>query len=586
MISELQHSFSDILDYINQTESAQPKFDNNIKISFLRNFTIENIEPFIKYHNYRANISPQIFFGGYDNVLQEILDDSSHLYTQKPELIVLALVLEQFSPDFLSPNWSADSAIESLKELYGSLSKKSKSLVAVNTFTPPFYSELGITNAPELKDRITEVAKLNTFIRKHVNENFSQFYLIDWERFLRILGEKESMDYRFWYTSKAPFKKSFLNMYAFELTKIIKALKGKAKKCLILDCDNTLWGGIVGEDGLMGIKLDRNNYPGSAYYEFQQNVLDLHERGVLIVICSKNNEDDVWEVFEKHPHCLLKKSHLAAWKINWNDKVSNTSVLAKELNLGLDSLVFVDDNPAECEIIKLMLPDVKVIKVPDNLYTYPHVIIEEGLFDTLYLSIEDKLRTQMYKAEAQRKTEESKFEKVEQFLASLNIAATIHEAKEHEIPRIAQLTQKTNQFNLTTRRYSEKEIESYINDPLSSVFSLGVKDKFGDSGLTGVLIFKKVGNKGVIDSFLLSCRIIGRKLEIVFLINCMSCLEKRWGITAWEAEYIPTKKNQQTADFWEKMGFEEIVNKGEEKKYRADIDKYNKQAISYITVGE
>ena len=586
MIPGSQNSYSDILDYVNQAESAGKKIEHSIKINFLRNLTVEGIEPYLKYYNYQENIEPKITFGDYDNVNQEILDDNSHIYSQKPDIIVLSLILEQLSPDSSSVNWNADSAITILTELFNLIAKKCKALIVVNTFVPPFYSMYGITNVPKAKDKITEITKLNGFIRQFVIDNYSQFFLADWERYVRILGESESMDYRFWYTSKAPFKKSFLQLYAYDIFKIIKALKGKAKKCLILDCDNTLWGGIVGEDGLLGIKLDRNTYPGNIYYEFHQNVITLYERGVLIILCSKNNEEDVWEVFDKHPQCLLKRNHIAAWKINWDDKVTNINLLADELNLGLESFVCIDDNPVECEIISTMLPQVRVIQVPEKLYTYPRMILEEGLFDSLYLSGEDKARTKMYRAESERKNEAVKFANIEEYLASLNITTTIHEAKKHEIPRIAQLTQKTNQFNLTTKRYSEIQIESFVNDPSSSVFSLGVKDKFGDLGLTGVLIARKEGSNGIIDSYLLSCRILGRKLEVVFLRHCLSELEKKWDVKKWEAEYIATKKNRQTEDYWKNMGFGEISNKDGIKKYTSDSGKFNEQVLSYIKIND
>ncbi len=389
----------------------------------------------------------------------------------------------------------------------------------MNTFVPPYYSDFGISSAKDLSSHHNEVLQLNQLIREYVLSNSARFVLVDWERFVRLLGAGESMDYRFWYMSKAPFKKAFLDLYALELVKMARALKGKSKKCLILDCDNTLWGGVIGEDGLQGIKLDRHSYPGNIFYEFQKSILRLHDRGVLIALCSKNNEQDVWDVLEGHPDCLLKREHLSAWRVNWSDKASNISDLAAELNLGLDSFVFVDDNPVECGLIQDMLPEVTVLQVPDKLYTYPQLLKCDGLFDTLSFSTEDRQRSQMYRDESNRKHEQAKFETLDQYLASLSLSIKVHPAKEDEVPRVAQLTQKTNQFNLTTRRYSEAKISGLSKDPEWTVMSLFVRDKFGESGLTGVLIAHKDGDVGIIDSLLMSCRILGRNIEKAFVLK-------------------------------------------------------------------
>jgi FkbH-like protein len=400
-------------------------------------------------------------------------------------------------------------------------------------------------------------------IREYVLSNPARFVFIDWERFVRLLGENESMDYRFWYMSKAPFKKAFLELYARELVKIARALKGKTKKCLILDCDNTLWGGVIGEDGLQGIKLDRHSYTGNIFYEFQKSVLRLHERGVLIAICSKNNEQDVWDVLDGHSDCLLKREHLSAWRINWNDKASNINGIAAELNLGIDSFVFVDDNPVECGLIQDLLPEVTVLQVPEKLYTYPPLLIRDGLFDALTFSSEDRQRARMYREEASRKHEQTKFETMEQYLSTLSLSITVHSVKENEISRIAQLTQKTNQFNLTTRRYSEAQIEALHRKPDWEVMSLFVRDRFGESGLTGVLIVSKEGNVGIVDSFLMSCRVLGRNVEKAFILNAFTILERTWGIKTWRAKFIPTLKNQQVADFWSDIGFQKVGEQAE-----------------------
>ena len=489
-------TLSDMLELINSAELSGDASGIPVAFNFLRNFTIEGIEPFIQYHCLLGGLKAKITFGNYDVVHQEVLDRSSHLYRSPPDIIASALYLDTYIPDGWRAGWSADEVIISLAGLFADIAQNTDALIVVNTFVPPFYSDFGITTVKDLSSHHNEVLRLNQLIREYVLSSPARFVLADWERFVRLVGANESMDYRFWYMSKAPFKKGFLDLYALELVKVARALKGKSKKCLILDCDNTLWGGVIGEEGLHGIKLDRHSYPGNIFYEFQKSIQRLHERGVLIAICSKNNDQDVWDVLEGHPDCLLKREHLSAWRVNWSDKASNIRSLAAELNLGLDSFVFVDDNPVECGLIREMLPEVTVLQVPEKLYTYPPLLNQDGLFDTLTLSSEDRQRSQMYRNEANRKCEQAKFETLDQYLASLSLSIAVHRVKDDEVARVAQLTQKTNQFNLTTRRYSEAKIAALNSNPDWAIIRLLVRDKFGDSGLTGVLTASREGGDG------------------------------------------------------------------------------------------
>lgn len=578
------NNIASLLFAVNHISTLNAPFKETVNISFLRNFTIESIEPYLKYHLYISEIKPEIIFGGYDTIRQEILDGNSHLYSSIPELIVLSLMLEQLDPECIHPGWRAEKIKSQMLELFDLVASKNKALIAVNTFIPPFYSESGITSSALMSGRDEEITGLNKLIKGYVKEHSNQFFLIDWERFVRILGEDKSIDYRYWYMSKSPFKKDFLILYAQEIAKIIKALKGCSKKCLVLDCDNTLWGGVIGEDGLHDIKLDKNDYPGKAYYGFQMSILHLIERGVLVALCSKNNEEDVWDVLGNHPYSLLKRSHLSGWRINWEHKLDNLVSLANELNIGIDSFVYVDDDPSECELVRQYLPEVTVLQVPEKLYAYPQLLFKDGLFDTLHISKEDKQRTAMYRAEVQRKQEKSRFTNLEEYFASLELVATIHPVKGHEINRVAQLTQKTNQFNLTTRRYSEKDIRNFCSDPAWIVYALSVKDKFGDYGLTGVLIAKHENEKGVIDSLLLSCRILSRRLEIALVDYCLRDLENKWNIESWAAEYIPTKKNQQVADFWVRIGFTQLKDTDGAKSFFMEKSGIKAENINFIKI--
>ena len=558
-----------LLSSLRSLEKIESQLSTSVKVFGLRNFTIEGVGPYLKYHLYGWGIRPEIEFGDYGVIHQEILNESSLLNSFQPEIIILGLDLEELEKEAWMPSWSIDKAWDSLLGLYESLEEKTSCLIVLNTFLPPFYYAQGISTSLMTSSLGYRIQKLNQMIRDFTAERSSRFLLADWERFLRVLGEEQSVDYRYWYLTKSPFKQPFLNLYAEEIAKIASALKGKSKKCLILDCDNTLWGGIVGEDGIDGIKLDPNDYPGKIYHDFQKTVLLLAARGVMVALCSKNNEEDVLEVLDNHPHSLIKRSDLVAWRINWQDKAKNIIEISKELNIGLDSVVFVDDNSIECDLVKTMVPDVTVIQTPTKLYQYPPLLLKKGLFETLAVSSEDRTRTLMYKQEAKRKEATQTFDNLEEYLASLEIVASISPLIQSDVSRAAQLTQKTNQFNLTNQRYSEGDILNYMNDPECAIFTLAVKDKFGEYGLTGIAIFMKKNNIAIIDTFLLSCRIIGRDIEYAFIQTCVDCIDKHWSPLAWEAQYKESPKNGQVADYWGKCGFNLKAHGEGEKRYHS-----------------
>ncbi|NLG32009.1 MAG: hypothetical protein GX550_00635, partial [Syntrophomonadaceae bacterium] len=256
------------------------------------------------------------------------------------------------------------------------------------------------------------------------------------------------------------------------------------------------------------------------------------------------------------------------------------------LNIGLDSMVLVDDSPVECGQVKQYLPDVTVLTVPQKLYTYPPLLLRDGLFDTLSFSSEDKNRTQMYQSESRRKQDQKQFSNIDDYLASLELVETIHLIRPDEIARVAQLTQKTNQFNLTTRRYSEVDVKRFADDPDAVIYVLYVNDKYGEYGLTGLLIARFEDDKCILDSFLLSCRILGRKLEKVFVSRCMQKIAKNRNISQWQAEYIPSKKNQQVMNFWEDIGFTlQSTDKGI-KKYSLATSEFKPEQIDFIKIVE
>lgn len=577
-------NLSDLLKSVKNMKDSNEMFQNKkLKINFLRNYTIENIEPYLEYAIYSLGFLPEITFGSYNNIVQEVLNKDSHIYVQEPDIIVLSWILDEIIHDYEICEWNVDTEWNKILQILEVLRNSTKSMIILNSFIVPMllWEKIGLLYKDELYYKIQQ---MNNKLKDYSKKYSTKFYLIDFNELLLDIGIQNAIDLRFWYISKAPFKHDFLWLFSKSIIKIIKSSMGVMKKCIVLDCDNTLWGGIIGEDGLTGIRLDKNDYPGKVYYDFQKTIVSLDDKGTIIALCSKNNENDVFEVLDKHPHCILKRSHISSFKINWSDKVTNILAIAKELNIGLDSMVFIDDTIMECEYVSKNIPELTVLQVPNKLYLLPQMLLKEGLFDNSTISKEDMKRTQMYREEKERLQIKNQFNNLEEYLKSLSLVATIKHAECEDILRIAQLTQKTNQFNLTTRRYKEEEIRLFINDSNYKVFTLTAKDKYGEYGLTGIMILNKTDLTCNIDILLLSCRVLGRNLEYVFFSECLEIAATSWNIEKWRAEYIPTKKNVQVTDFYEKVGFE-IMKIDKENKIYSMLEK-NRQLIEidYIKV--
>ena len=571
----------EVLKQVGRWDRNASASDPTVDTLILRNYTLEGLKPFLKYHYYQSALRPQITFGGYDTIAEDVLTSNP---IQRPDLVVLSLRLETFAPDLDRPDISPADLAQRLFALYDTVAARFDGPIVVNTFLPPFYPQYGLSAGDYPTSTEYKVHVLNNEIRNYVVRHAQGFVVSDWVRLLMRLGRDRCLDDRFWYMARAPFKPDFLREYAADIACVARALKGRTKKCLVLDCDNTLWGGVVGEVGLAGLQLDPHEYPGAVYYRFQKNVLSLHDRGVLILLCSKNNEDDVWRVLENHPSCLLKKHHISGWRINWSDKAANLRELAEELNLSLDSFVFVDDSPFECELVGRLLPEVTVCPVPRCLTEYPDLPFRTGWFDQLSGTNIDRRRTEMVRREADRRWLREQLPDLESYLASLEIRADIHGLRRDEIPRVAQLTQKTNQFNLTTRRYSEAQIQTFARSEQTRIFTLTVSDKFGPSGLTGVFIATCHNGIADIDTFLLSCRVLGRRLEDVFTVHCLDRLTRLWRLRQWTAAYFPTSKNHQVADFWDRFGFDPKPDDNGAKQYTVPADRLTLPRIPFIMV--
>jgi FkbH-like protein len=413
-----------------------------------------------------------------------------------------------------------------------------------------------------------EIYEFNRYVRLLAKKR-KNIKVIPFNEFLKSYSKKKLIDWRYYYLSKTIINPSLSKPFYKWFSKVQNALDQKRKKCIVLDLDNTLWGGVLGEDGINGIQLGAT-YPGNCYKDFQKSLLELKKLGIILTICSKNNIEDVRELWNKHDEMLLKESDFSAIRINWNNKAQNITELADELNIGLDSMVFIDDNPAERELVKKIIPEISVPEFPQKPYQLVNFFNEiyNDYFFTYNVTNEDIQKSHQYATQAKRNQFKSKFDNLDSYLTKLKIVLTIIGLNENNLSRMVQLTQKTNQFNLTTIRYTEHE---FLTDKELYVIGLRVSDKFGDSGLTGLAIIRRMSvDECLIESFLLSCRILGKGIEDAFIKLVLKEIKVK-GYKKVYAAYNKSKKNIQVKDFYKKNGFEITHVSEDRKEYLFDM---------------
>ena len=539
---------------------------DKVNISIFRNVSMEFFEPFIRYASALNGLNCVVRFGNYDSIVQDSLAKNSDVITNKTDAVLVFTPIVSLSPMLENLFSTLDEIkiceeIKRIERLFFTVCKgirqQTNATILWAGLEPRVFANNGIMDSQNKNGQNGTIRKLNDILRE-VLKSFDSAFFVDLEACLMRVGANSFYQPRDWERIRSPYSKDGLCEIAREISKYIASIKGRTKKCLVLDCDNTLWGGIIGEDGLSGIALG-STYPGSAFLEFQKEILSLHSRGVILAICSKNNISDVEEVFRDHPAMILKMEHITSWEVNWDNKATNIMRIAKKVNIGLDSILFLDDSRFETELVKEKLPDVQTILLPkDKPFEYRWILSALGVFDNPVATNEDKLRTKFYSQDKLRKEELSDNMDLDGYCLSLETELTIGIVTEKTLPRISQQTQKTNQFNLTTYRYSEADISDLVSKPASDIYWISAKDKFGDMGIIGTCILRYKGRSALIDTFLLSCRGLGRKIEDKFLEEICYLANKK-GMKTVVGEYIPTKKNQQVKTFYERNGF--IKNK-------------------------
>ncbi len=533
-----------------------------LRLAVLASFTLKGLADILFVECARQGIKTEVYLGEYNQYAQEILNPTSGLHSFKPSAVVLfidtqALLGEAYFRPYGSLQAAdrrllIDEKLAETQQYVQILRERTGAVVIVHNAEVPGYSPLGILEAKQEFGIVEAVESFNRRLNEFY-KSVSDVFVFDYNAWCSRWGKSKLVDYPLYYLGDFRLGLEHLAELARAYLHFIKPLAAKIKKCIVLDLDNTLWGGVVGEDGVEALRLGPTP-EGRPFWEFQKYLLALLERGVILAINSKNNLEDALRVLREHPHMILREQHFAALAINWNDKATNLKQLAEELNIGLDSLVFIDDDAANRALVRESLPQVEVVELPKDPSRYASTLKDLNSFQTLSFTTEDAVKGKIYAAERERREFQNVASDLSGFLRGLGMAVTARAADAFSLPRLAQLTQKTNQFNLTTRRYREEQLAELANRPDRLVLGVEVKDRFGDNGLVGVAIVEKTPQVWNIDTFLLSCRVIGRGVEQA-LVGLLINRAREAGVEFLTGEFIATSKNAPAKDFYALNGF-------------------------------
>ena len=534
------------------------------KVALLSNVTVDLIT--VKLKSKYEFYLPE----GYDTWVQEVINPSSGLYNENLDAVVVLIDGTE------ARSWkSVDEAMERI-----TLWKQAVTSLAEQIMTVPIF----VSTVDIREGRIKSLSERK--MRYELDNDWYQFvqglidartniYSIDIAETASIIGHKHFYSNKMWYMSSMPYSRDGLNAVSNEVDRALDSAFSSRKKIITLDLDNTLWGGVIGEDGIEGIELS-DHKEGQRYYDFQRQLLEMKNRGIVLAVNSKNNPDDAEEAIQNHPAMLLRDDDFVSRKINWDNKALNLKTMESELNLTEGGFIFIDDNPVERETVKGECPDALVPDFPTDT-TELIGFAEDIWFDycrPMRVLKEDLKKTQMYQSEAKRKQDLSESLNLDDYIAKLEMVADIHRMRPEELERVTQLCNKTNQFNVTTKRYTQAEIEEIANNPNNGIYVVYSSDKYGDSGLISVIILIGEDVDVRIDTFLMSCRVMGRKLEDVIIneLAAKNSTKKRM-----IGEFIPTAKNAPVKELYDRLGFSMVSDNDGHKTYVLPIENYKKQ---------
>ena len=538
---------------------AMPPPLQPVRLAFVCNATTSMIAPAIAATGLRHGLHVGVHEPAFGQIFQSVLDPESDLYRARPHVVLLALDHRAFdlrqdpAEDASQADARVGAAIDQIVLLSENVHRYSDATVIVQTIAPPPGALFGHLDGALPGTRLYAIEEFNARLRRHAGS--SADVLLDLAGLAASVGTTRWHDPVMWHLAKLPFAGEFAPLYADHVCRILGALRGRSRKCLVLDLDNTVWGGEIGDAGPEGIVLGQGDPVGEAFLEVQRTALDLRRRGIVLAVCSRNDEETARRPFRQHPDMLLREEHIAVFRINWQDKADNLQDIARTLNIGLDSLVFLDDNPAERANVRARAPAVAAPELPADPAFYPLVLTSAGYFESLAFVSEDRERADYYEANARRVSLQQSAGSIDDYLASLNMTVSLKPFDAVGRARITQLINKTNQFNLTTRRYSEDQVKAMEQAPDVYTLQVRLSDTFGDSGMISVVICRKRPKLWQIDTWLMSCRVLGRKVEHAVL-NQLAADAKREGAESLAGVYIPTPKNKLVEQHYERLGFQ------------------------------
>ena len=534
---------------------------SEVSLGIIGDCATQHIATAIRGWGYEKRIAFRVFDSDYNQIDAQTMDPASELYEMNPAYVAVINCTDALYQRFTETpvnqrSTFAEDTCQRITAVWSRIAANCRARVIQFNF--PVWDDrvFGDFGAKTPDAFVFQTRKLNMLLAEKSVE-FKNVFLCDIDGIQSRVGESALRDAKMFCIAKMPFRTDILPDIAQAVTDIVLSAEGKFKKCVILDLDNTVWGGVVGDDGTEGIQIGELG-SGHAFTHFQQWIKELKNRGIILCVCSKNNEDTAKDPFLNHPEMVLRLEDISVFVANWEEKPANIRRIQEILNIGMDSMVFLDDNPFEREAVRSLIPEITVPELPENPEDYVDFLRREALFGTASYSAEDGMRTDRYRAEAERVSLQSKCADYDSYLESLEMVAEAKPFDAYHFPRIAQLTQRSNQFNLRTVRYTEQEIEAVAADDRYLTLYFTLKDKFGDHGLISAVIMEKRSEEELfVNTYLMSCRVLKRGME-EFIINSMIQTAAEHGFTKVVGEYLPTPKNSMVADIYERLGFTRV----------------------------
>jgi FkbH-like protein len=544
-----------------------------LRLALLATSTIDHLSDVLRLYLAREGFAADIFQSEYDTIHQQVLDPSSALYRFRPDVIWLFTNYRDIDlkvapgADHEAVAAAVVGALSRIKTLWSAIRANCDAQIIQNNADMPLERTFGHFETQASWSRTALLRRFNVELAASHEASLSIF---DLEHVAALHGRRNWIDERYWFHSKHAFSLDAAGIVAHHGARLIAASRGLARKCVVLDLDNTLWGGVIGDDGVEGVRLGQGSAEGEAFLAFQVYLKGLKERGIILALVSKNDESVAVEAIRSHPDMVLRPDDFAVIVCNWSNKADNIRFIAETLDLGLESLVFVDDNPTERALVGAELPMVAVPELPEDPALYLRTLDQQAYFETHMFSAEDRGRAEMYRGNAQRKATLQELADVGAFLRDLAMQAEVGRVDRLHLPRFGQLINKSNQFHPTTTRYNEAQISAMTELPDVEAWWFKLRDRFGDNGLIASLILRQQGEDLEIDTWAMSCRVLGRGME-EFIQNHLLSVARERKAKRLIGTYIPTKKNALVRDLYAKLRYSMIHNESGTTRWAADV---------------